>query len=293
MSPLRAFFLSLFALLWQTSVLSAEPIRVVHPPLSFEIPSSDPSITMVLAPSIIPAEDREPFFLDSPPRLVLDLFGVEVKTSKNFDVEHPSVTKIRIGRHPEKTRVVFNLKKDQEYAFQKNRLPEGAIQVSVTPAWLLEKEKEALPTPAPPTPIEDEVIEQEEASAAPQIVSETGLASDLENDTTLHLLLFLFVLVLFTLIGLTALRRRETDEEESANETDVFTIDFLDPYEVLGCPADATDQEIRARYRKLVKAFHGDTLASHDLPEEVRELTQHQIRKVKAAYEQILIERKA
>lgn len=63
------------------------------------------------------------------------------------------------------------------------------------------------------------------------------------------------------------------------------------PYSILGISSSASDEEIRARYKHLVKSFHSDKLANHDLPEEILQLTEAQFRKIQQAYEAIRHER--
>ncbi|MCB0332393.1 MAG: DnaJ domain-containing protein [Bdellovibrionales bacterium] len=59
-----------------------------------------------------------------------------------------------------------------------------------------------------------------------------------------------------------------------------------DCYSVLGCDSKDSDDEIKARYRHLVKVFHTDKLGP-DLPGEIRELSTEQFRRVQEAYDQI------
>lgn len=63
------------------------------------------------------------------------------------------------------------------------------------------------------------------------------------------------------------------------------------PYSILGISSSASDEEIRARYKHLVKSFHSDKLANHDLPEEILQLTEAQFRKIQQAYQAIRHER--
>ena len=67
---------------------------------------------------------------------------------------------------------------------------------------------------------------------------------------------------------------------------------LLEHYEILGVTPNASDQELRERYRHLAKSFHSDKLANHDLPEEIRKLSEQQFIKIKTAYDAICRERK-
>ncbi len=52
--------------------------------------------------------DYDAFKLDSPPRLVLDIWGVDTRyPKKSIPVETPLIKRVRIGQHPDKLRLVF------------------------------------------------------------------------------------------------------------------------------------------------------------------------------------------
>ncbi|MDY0161879.1 co-chaperone DjlA [Desulfobotulus sp.] len=58
-------------------------------------------------------------------------------------------------------------------------------------------------------------------------------------------------------------------------------------YEVLGLDPSATDEEVKKQYRKLVREYHPDTIASKGLPEEFTELAEEKFRTIQEAYESI------
>ncbi len=62
-------------------------------------------------------------------------------------------------------------------------------------------------------------------------------------------------------------------------------------YAILGVNRDDTDELIRTRYRKLVKEYHPDMIASKGLPEEFTKLAEDKFREIQEAYDLIRKER--
>jgi len=60
-----------------------------------------------------------------------------------------------------------------------------------------------------------------------------------------------------------------------------------DPYEVLGCPRNASDDEVRRAYREKAKQFHPDTLRAQGLPDEIIAKANDQMVRVNAAWNTI------
>jgi len=58
-------------------------------------------------------------------------------------------------------------------------------------------------------------------------------------------------------------------------------------YATLGIKADATNQEVKRAYRKLVSQYHPDKLVSQGLPEEMMEMSKKRVREINAAYDKI------
>jgi len=58
-------------------------------------------------------------------------------------------------------------------------------------------------------------------------------------------------------------------------------------YAALGIKADASAQEIKRAYRKLVSQYHPDRLVSQGLPEEMMEMSKKRVREINAAYDKI------
>lgn len=74
--------------------------------------------------------------------------------------------------------------------------------------------------------------------------------------------------------------------ELSAGETG-----YADPYKILGVRRDASDQEIKSAYRRLVREHHPDKLIAEGLPEEFIETANQRLAGINAAYERIEKER--
>ena len=62
-----------------------------------------------------------------------------------------------------------------------------------------------------------------------------------------------------------------------------------DPYQVLGIPSTATDEEVKKAYRNLARKYHTDNY--HDNPLE--DLAQERMKEINEAYETIRTQRKA
>lgn len=67
--------------------------------------------------------------------------------------------------------------------------------------------------------------------------------------------------------------------------------DREDPYTLLEVSRDATDQEIKSAYRRMIKANHPDKVIAQGLPEEFVALANEKLSKINAAYDQISRER--
>jgi DnaJ like chaperone protein len=58
-------------------------------------------------------------------------------------------------------------------------------------------------------------------------------------------------------------------------------------YASLGLKPDASAQDIKRAYRKLVSQYHPDKLVSQGLPEEMMEMSRRRVREINAAYDRI------
>ena len=69
--------------------------------------------------------------------------------------------------------------------------------------------------------------------------------------------------------------------------------DLTSSYEILGTTAAATDDEVKAAHRALVRKFHPDHLVSKGLPDELIEHATGRLAAINAAYEAVMNHRAA
>ena len=70
-----------------------------------------------------------------------------------------------------------------------------------------------------------------------------------------------------------------------------YILDPDSPYEIFSVSPSATDQEIKARYRDLVKCHHPDSLAAKGVPPEFLAAAEKRLAAITSAYEAIQVER--
>jgi DnaJ like chaperone protein len=70
-----------------------------------------------------------------------------------------------------------------------------------------------------------------------------------------------------------------------------FVIDNGSPYDVLRLSPEASDAEVKAQYRKLVRDNHPDRLMANGVPAEFLELSTRKLAAINVAYETIARER--
>lgn len=81
------------------------------------------------------------------------------------------------------------------------------------------------------------------------------------------------------------------DERVFKDVRRLFVPDLDNPYQVLGLSPRASDEEIKARHRELVREHHPDRLAAHGVPEEFRLLADRKLATINAALDSIRKER--
>tara|TARA_R110000787_G_scaffold35825_8_gene91762 strand:- start:1088 stop:1828 length:741 start_codon:yes stop_codon:yes gene_type:complete len=68
-------------------------------------------------------------------------------------------------------------------------------------------------------------------------------------------------------------------------------LELTDPYAVLGVSRDATDQQIRSAWHKLLRENHPDTLIAQGMPEDFIEIATEKVAAINAAYDEITKQR--
>lgn len=76
-------------------------------------------------------------------------------------------------------------------------------------------------------------------------------------------------------------RNRGLDDDEGSARTPA------NPYEVLGCPRTASDEEVKRAYREKAKQLHPDTLRAQGLSEELISRANDQMARINAAWSEI------
>lgn len=69
-------------------------------------------------------------------------------------------------------------------------------------------------------------------------------------------------------------------------------VDKPDPYEILGVARDIPDDELKSKYRELVRAHHPDTLIAQGVPQEFVDTANEKLAVINDAYDRIEKERK-
>ena len=101
-------------------------------------------------------ENYNSFKLDSPARLVLDIWGVGSRyQKKSLKMKNPFVKEVRIGQHPDKLRLVFDSTKSKLPPYQINRIDDklivsvGNVPQPSEPQILIEEKPPVTKAPSP------------------------------------------------------------------------------------------------------------------------------------------------
>ena len=138
--------------------LPAPPVNKAKKVINVLFEEKKDSITFnILADGKI--ENFNAFKLDSPPRLVLDIWGVNTRKN-SFKVKSPLVKGVRVGHYPDKLRLVFDSQKLQLPPYQVNRIDDKLLvslgnipQPSEPQIYVQEKSAKESPA-APKTQVE-------------------------------------------------------------------------------------------------------------------------------------------
>ena len=76
------------------------------------------------------------------------------------------------------------------------------------------------------------------------------------------------------------------EKENNYKETTAYS-NTSKYYEILQCNIDCNRETIKSNYRKLIRQYHYDTLASKDLPEDMLEYAQNRAKSINEAYEKL------
>ena len=79
----------------------------------------------------------------------------------------------------------------------------------------------------------------------------------------------------------------QISDQQYDNIKSIYFEDVDKSYKLLSCTPESSNQEIKSRYKKLVKDFHPDRIVSKGLPEEFTEFATKRFREIQGAYEKI------
>ena len=63
--------------------------------------------------------------------------------------------------------------------------------------------------------------------------------------------------------------------------------DAADPYTVLGVPHDISDEELKKRYRALIREHHPDRLIAEGMPQEFVDVANDKLATINDAYDRV------
>lgn len=86
---------------------------------------------------------------------------------------------------------------------------------------------------------------------------------------------------------LDAMMRAAVGGTSSRTQSGAREMDLARAYQILGCNPDASDAEIKKRYRLLLSQHHPDKLVAKGLPEEMMKLAAERTVEIRQAYERL------
>ncbi len=80
-------------------------------------------------------------------------------------------------------------------------------------------------------------------------------------------------------------------ENNSSNDSHMQQVSLDECYKILGCSSSASNDEIKRAYKKQIRSYHPDVIASKELAPEFMEFAKQQTQKITEAYDTIRNER--
>ena len=80
-------------------------------------------------------------------------------------------------------------------------------------------------------------------------------------------------------------------ENNSSNDSHMQQVSLDECYKILGCSSSASNDEIKRAYKKQIRSYHPDVIASKELAPEFMEFAKQQTQRITEAYDAIRKER--
>lgn len=80
-------------------------------------------------------------------------------------------------------------------------------------------------------------------------------------------------------------------ENNSSNDSHTQQVSLDECYKILGCSSSASNDEIKRAYKKQIRSYHPDVIASKELAPEFMEFAKQQTQRITEAYDTIRNER--
>ncbi|RMG44824.1 MAG: AMIN domain-containing protein, partial [Candidatus Dadabacteria bacterium] len=238
-------------------------------------------------------------YIENPPRLVIDLFGISEKAPKPLSIGRGIINKIRFGRHRDKLRIVLDLNRALNPEDITLNGSGRNFSIAINQSAQIITAAGSLPTKPtkqnrkPEKHSRPEIKNSSSVTAGTSVhvlAKETGANTSSSVNWPVILVTLLAACVLIILPVVFA--RRNLSPEHLENETTIHLIDDeLDLYySILNLPRRASKAKIKKRYRMLAKKFHSDSPATQNLSEDGQRHATQQFRLVQEAYRKIMQE---